>query len=190
MICADMLYADVWGRYGGKIQALVMMNAPGKPEEGKYIFPDGLRCSYTELFPSPPQSGEGDDDSEGGGMMEQFTWLGVPVVAASATGLLRTRLPGLEPFIRQTRFADRAAQASEVWLETGFTPGTGVWDPNRGNVAFATKTGDSVVLGEVDLPDAPPQPGTLQPPTSPVRDPFFEHMLPLYREGVHHQWGL
>ena len=132
MICADMLYADVWGRYGGKIQALEIMNAPGKPEEGKYILPDGLHCTYTELFPSPRQSGESDDDSEGGGLMEQSTWLGVPIVTASATGLLRTTLPGLEPFMRQTRFADRAAQASEAgfcdmaarpcWMPSGAWP--------------------------------------------------------------------
>jgi hypothetical protein len=190
MICADMLYADVWGQYGGKIQALVMMNAPGKPEEGAFIFPDGLRCTYDELFPRPSQaSKDRDDDANGNGVARQWPWLGVPSVAASATGVLRTRLPGLESFLRESKFADRAAQAPEVWLEAGFTPGTGVWDPDRGVVAFGTAMGDGVVLGEVDLPGAPPQPGTPQPATDPVRDPFFEHMIPLYREGVRRQWG-
>jgi predicted amidohydrolase len=190
MICADMLYADVWAQYGGTIQALVMMNAPGKPEEGDFIFPDGFRVKYPELFSSPPQPGTGsDDDGERNELLEQSAWLGVPVVVASATGILRTRVPGLEPFLRDGKFADRAAQASEVWLETGFTPGTGVWEPDRGIVAFGTATGDGVALGEVELPDAPPQPPYPQPPASPVGDPFFEHMIPLYREGVRRQWG-
>jgi hypothetical protein len=125
MICADMLYADVWAGYGGQIRLLVMMNAPGRPEEGDFIFPDGLRATYQELFPSPPQP-DTDDDGEPDEAMSQSTWLGVPIVTASATGILRTRIPGLEPFLRDGKFADRAAQASEVWLETGFTPGTGV----------------------------------------------------------------
>ena len=170
--------------------ALGMMNAPGKPEEGDFIFPDGFRCKYPELLPSPPQPGTGsDDDGERNELLEQGAWLGVPVVTAAATGILRTRVPGLEPFLRDVKFADRAAQASEVWLETGFTPGTGVWEPDRGIVAFGTATGDGVVLGEVELPDAPPQPPYPQPPTSPVGDPFFEHMISLYREGVRRQWG-
>jgi hypothetical protein len=190
MICADMLYADVWAGYGHKIQLLVMMNAPGKPEEGDFIFPDGSRYKYHELFPSPPQTSTGsDDDGEPDELMSQSTWLGVPIVTASATGILRTKIPGLEPFLRDGRFAHRATQASEVWLETGFTPGTGVGDPERGMVAFGTAMGDEVVFGEVELPDAPPQPRGPQPPTSPVDDPFFEHMIPLYREGVRRHWG-
>ena len=56
-------------------------------------------------------------------------------------------------------------------------------------VAFGTATGDGVVLSEVELPDAPPQPPYPQPSTSPVDDPFFKHMIPLYREGVRRQWG-
>jgi predicted amidohydrolase len=190
MICADMLYADMWVQYGGKIQALVMMNAPGEPEAGNLIFPDGFRLKYRDLFPSPPQLSTGsDDDGQRNGLLEQGPWLGVPVVTASATGILRTRVPGLESFLRDSRFADRAAQASEVWLETGFTPGTGIWEPDRGIVAFGTATGDGIVLAEVELPDAPPQPGSLQPPMGPVGDPFFEHMIPLYREGIRRQWG-
>jgi predicted amidohydrolase len=188
MICADMLYADVWAGYGGKIQLLVMMNAPGKPEEGDFIFPDGLCAKYQELFPSPPQP-DTDDDVEPDELLSQSAWLGVPAVTASATGVLRTRIPGLETFLGDGRFAHRAAQASEVWLETGFAPGTGVGDPERGVLAFGTAMGDGVVLAEVELPDAPPQPGGPQPPTSRVDDPFFEHMIPLYREGVRRQWG-
>lgn len=49
--------------------------------------------------------------------------------------------------------------------------------------------GRELRVASIQMDCAPPQPPYPQPPMSPVDDPFYEHMVPLYRKGVRRRWG-
>jgi hypothetical protein len=184
-----MLYADVWAQYAGQVQAIILMNCPGDTDNADLIFPDGFRIKYPELFETTSNAEDNADADDTESFWAQFVWIDVPAVGAAGTGILRTRLPGLEDSLQKSKLADRAHQAAEVWLETGFAMATFIGHPADQMPAAGTPTGDGVVLAEIELPDLPPQPQSPQPKMSPVQDPFFEDMIPLYRQGVRRQWG-
>jgi predicted amidohydrolase len=194
MICSDTLHPDLWGQYGGKVHAMVLMFSPGDTSQAHLVFPDGFRIEYPEFerIATPADMGSDTDDDDVTGQCS--VWLHVPTVCAGATGVIRTRLPGLKALLQRSRLSDRASQASDVWLEMGFSMATLVATPDEGALAQGTTMGDDVVSAEIELADAPPQPQGPRPSFPPLnRDTFgyyvAELMLPLYREGTRSQWG-
>ena len=122
--------------------------------------------------------------------------MGVPVIAAAATGIIRTKLPLLEWFLERSPCADRTSQAAETLFECGFAPATQVFNAEGQLLAQGTETGDGVVLAEIELPDIIPQPQTPQPKIDMPQEVYHVSdeiipslMLPLYKEGVRRQWG-
>jgi predicted amidohydrolase len=193
MICSDTLRPDLWEQYAGKVHAMVLMFSPGNTSQAHLVFPDGFRIEYPEFekvaTPADKRSDPGDDV-----IGQCGAWLHVPAVCAGATGVIRTRLPGLETLLQGSGLSDRASQASDVWLEMGFAMATLVADPDEGFLAQGTTMGDGVVSAEIELADAPPPPQGPQPSFPPLnRDTFnyyvAELMLPLYQEGTRRQWG-
>lgn len=194
MICSDTLRPDLWEQYAGKVHAMVLMFSPGYTSRAHLVFPDGFQIGYPEFVkvatPADKRGSNADDDV----MMQYGTWLHVPAVCAGATGVIRTKLPGLETLLQGSRLSDRASQATDVWLELGFSMATLVADPDEGFLAQGTMMGDGVVSAEIELADAPPQPQGPQPSLPPPNRDIFDYyvaelMLPLYREGTRRQWG-
>jgi predicted amidohydrolase len=194
MICADTLRADLLEQYAGQVHAMVLMFSPGYTSQAHLVFPDGFRLAYPE-FERVATPADKKGSNPGDEIMAQYgAWLHVPGVGAGATGVIRTRLPELETLLQGSELADRASQAADVWLELGFALATFVTDPDEGFLAQGTMMGDGVVLAEIELADAPPQPQGPQPSFPPLnRDTLnyyvAELMVPLYREGVRRQWG-
>ncbi len=49
MICWDSAHADVWARYVGQVDALVIMSCPPAYDRLDLVFPDGMRLNTREL---------------------------------------------------------------------------------------------------------------------------------------------
>jgi predicted amidohydrolase len=198
MICWDEAHPDLWAQYAGRVDAMVIMSCPGDLETADLVFPDGFRAKFLELadpqtaremLKARPPAGSND-------MREQAAWMRVPVVKASATGVIRTGLPLLERLLAQSPLADRISQASEAQLEARFEPVTQVVDANGAVLVRGTETGDGVTLAEVELPDVTPQPQAPQPKMHIHPAAYYVSdellpplMIPLYRKGVRRQWG-
>jgi len=197
MICWDQAHPDLWAQYAGRVDAMVIMSCPGDLGTADLVFPDGFRAKFLELAdPQTAQVLETHDPAGSNDMYEQAAWMRVPVVKASATGVIRTGLPLLESLLAQSPLADRISQASEAQLEARFEPETQVVDTNGDVLVRGTVTGDGVTLAEVELSDVTPQPQAPQPKMHIlpfvyyVSDEVFPPlMIPLYREGVRRQWG-
>ncbi len=189
MICSDTLHPGLWEQYAGKVHAMVLMFSPGNTGQAHLIFPDGFQIAYPEFQETvTPADKRGYDP--GFDVMEQYgAWLHVPALCAGATGVVRTRLPGLETLLRGTGLSERAFQAADVWLEMGFAMATLVADPDEGFLAQGTTMGDGIVLAEIELAADPPSPRGQPPSFPPLNRDTFNHyvaelMLPLYREGA------
>ncbi|MBN2303359.1 MAG: carbon-nitrogen hydrolase family protein [Anaerolineae bacterium] len=199
LICWDQMHPDLWAQYAGQVDAVVIMSCPGDLGNADLIFPDGLRAKFMELV-APPSSdpvqethppADASDD-----VHQQAAWMGVPVVHASATGTLRTKLPLLERLLERSPYADRVSQAAEILFECGFEPATQVFDANGKMLAQGTETGDGVVMAEIELSDMRSQPHTTQPKFDIPQEVYHFSdeimpalMLPLYTEGVRRQYG-
>ncbi len=199
MICWDQMHPDLWAQYAGNVNAIVIMSCPGDLANADLIFPNGFRAKFLELV-----GGQSDDamqetqppvdDSDD--YHKEAAWMGVPVVHASATGIVRTRLPLLEWFLERSPFADRISQSAEILLECGFEPVTQVVNANGEKLAQGTATGDGVIVAEFKIPDVIPHPQSAQPEI-PIDSAVYEIsdevlpalMVPLYKEGVRRQWG-
>jgi hypothetical protein len=161
--------------------------------ERRIGFADGFQIEYPEFEKVATPADKGSDS--GDDVIEQCSaWLHVPAVCAGATGVIRTRLPRLETLLQGSRLSDRASQASDVWLELGFSMATLVADPDEGVLAQGTTMGDGVVSAEIELAGTLPQPQGPQPSFPPLNRDTFNYyvadlMLPRYREGTRRQWG-
>jgi predicted amidohydrolase len=193
MICSDVLCPDLWVQYAGKVDAMVVMFSPGNTSQADLIFPDGFRMEYADFEKAVTPSNQGS--YPGFDVMKQhIAWMRVPMVFAGATGVVRTKLPGLETLLQGSTLSDRASQASEVRLELGFSMATMIGEPKEGRLVHGTTLGDGIVSAEIELADVTPQPLEPQPDVPPFHTNTFDHyvarlMHPLYREGVRRQWG-
>ena len=195
LICWDQAHPDLWAQYAGQVDAMVIMSCPGQVGVGDLLFPDGFRTKFINLVQRQVDDefkGESEAPAdEGDPILQQAAWMGVPVVGASATGTIRTKLPLIETVFPGSPLADRTSQAPEAILECGFQAATQVVDADGEVVAQGTATGDGVIVAELDLPDTTPRPEALQPKMniSPEMYRLSDEVIPalmrpLYEAGV------
>lgn len=193
MICSDVLHPDLWIKYAGQVDLMVVMFSPGNTSQAELIFPDGYRMAYAEFEGAikPPYL----DTYPGFEVMEKhIAWVSVPVVFAGGTGVVRTGLPGLEDLLRRSPLSGRSEQASDVQLELPFGMATLISDPERGMIVSGTTFGDKIISAEIELADTTPQPLAPKPDVPAFHTNTFEHyiakqMLPLYRDSIRNRWS-
>jgi predicted amidohydrolase len=201
MICHDYNHAELWERYAGKVDLLLVISSPPRMYDFDLIFPDGLRLNINDvlgrlpLLVAPGRHPWGDD------LNQHAAWMRVPVVATLGSGLFRSRLPqarlslvvllGLRPDLWE-----RIPQADETVVEAGFDLETKVVDAAGQVLARVTEPGDGFTLAEVTLPDERPTPGYPQPKfdmrpltylLSDIIGPAL--LVETYRQGARRVWG-
>jgi len=188
MICSDVLHPDLWIKYAGQVDLMVVMFSPGNTSQATLIFPDGYRLSGPEFEQAvkPP----GLEPYPGFEVMEKFiAWMPVPMIAAGGTGMVSTRLPGLTKLLQGSTLANRAEQAAEVWFELPFGMATMIIDLAHGLTVTGTAIGDQVISAKIELAAKTPQPLAPQPEVPSFRKNTFEHyiaqqMVPLYQASL------
>jgi hypothetical protein len=96
MICCDALHSDLWAQYAGNIDAMVIMSCGGNLGNADLVFPDGFCVKFFELTGAAAHADEDSDPSRADELdkhAEHAAWMRVPVVHASTTGVIRTKLP-------------------------------------------------------------------------------------------------
>jgi predicted amidohydrolase len=202
MICWDTAHADLWARYAGRVDALLILSSPPKLSSGDLVFPDGLRVNTRELGGIWTQMYTEVEYFPGPDMDEHAVWIGVPVVHASGAGAFRSRMPAAAASLSSYLGArpdlwPRLVQAPEVHLEAGYDLQTKVIDADGKVIARVMDKGDGFTLAEITLAASRPQPKARQQP--PMRTPPAAYLFAdsvaaglgvgLYRQGVRRQWG-
>jgi predicted amidohydrolase len=197
LICWDSGHPELWRRYAGLVDALVITSCPPNLHRADLVLPDGERARSTAFGVPIPDDVHFQDLT----VNEQAGWLRVPVVASSGGGAFRSRMPvsllsllsllGVSPALpRFWRAAD------EVMLESGYGPFAKIIDAQGHTLDCVETEGDGIAVAEVTLAETPPQPITPQPsPRMPASmrwalDWFGALlMIPQYRQGLRRQWG-
>ncbi|MBE2270506.1 MAG: carbon-nitrogen hydrolase family protein [Anaerolinea sp.] len=197
LICWDCGHADLWRRYAGQVDALVVTSCPPMLQAAELVMPDGTRETATAAgVPIPSNVHFQDLD-----IHEQAGWLGVPVVASAGGGHFRTHLPQPElSMFSQLPLAKALPHAlndaREVVLEAAYGQYAKIIDAQGSQVAVVKADGDGIAVGDVTVADAPPKPSGEQPK---LRMPAYmgwlidwigtTPMIPLYRSGLRRRWG-
>jgi hypothetical protein len=201
MICWDSAHPDLWERYAGKVDAMVITSCPPKLSSADLVFPDGQRVNIGQLGGVWDDIYTNEEYFPGVDMDAHAAWMGVPVVHTVGSGTFRSALPlpevSLGPYLlARPDLWSQMGQAGQVKIEAGYDPQTKVVGSDGQVLARVTGPGDGFTLAEVTLPDEPPGPKGEQPPmhTSPMAyflvDVVGASLLTaVYRQGVRRCWG-
>ena len=196
LICWDAAHADLWQRYAGRVDAMVVTSCPPAFHKSTLLFPDGERRQTIMRNESHFQ----DQDIE-----DQAGWLHVPVIASQGTGTFRSHLPlpqlsiaallGTQP-AHLPELLTKLSDANQVWLEADYAQYGKIMDAQGQVVAKIVQPGDQYVIAGITLADQPSDPIAPQPRmrTSPLgflaSDALVTNsVISLYRRGVRRQWG-
>jgi predicted amidohydrolase len=192
MICWDSAHPELWSRYAGMVDAMVIISCPPMISQSTYVFPDGKR------LPMATQSKHFAD----GGIQAQAKWMQVPVVHSSGHGNFSTPIPVPEPTVafsaiqQPGEFMEMLKQAPDVMLEAKFGYHTQVIDADGKVLARVTQDGDAFTVATIDLADEKYQPDSEQPvfdvtPQDYVAIDVLSDMLyaPVYQRQLKRQWG-
>lgn len=202
MICWDSSHPNLWKRYAGRVDMMVITSCPPDVGNPTFHFANGQTLTYDEMGPAFA-SLKGSAQTAFGEMINQQTaWLNVPTVHTTGAGRIRTALPNsagtfLSFLPLAPQLASYLPQANRLQLSAAIIEECKVVDAS-GEVLtqLSGEQGDAFTMAEVMLPDEKPQPQTRQPIsllqplayfTSDIVLPLLT--IPVYRRGLRRAWG-
>ncbi|MBE2199190.1 MAG: carbon-nitrogen hydrolase family protein [Anaerolinea sp.] len=202
LICWDSAHTDLWQRYAGQVDLMLIASCPPQVSNPTYHFANGATLTFDEMGPLL-RSIKGADRAVFGEMInEQAAWLGVPVINSVGCGHIETHLPNakgslLAMALLSPRLLPHLSQAEEVVMACDMTPGCKVVDGDGRILAQRSQAeGDGFALAAVTLAGQRPQPTVPQPVTrAPLLSYFISDVAlplltaPVYRQGVRRAWG-
>ncbi len=202
MICWDTSHTELWKRYGGQVDMMVISSCPPDVGHPTYHFPNGDPVTVDDMGPVGALL-KGTGRLVFGEMINQQTaWLGVPAVHTVGSGRIKTDIPNGRASLAfllpaAPRLAKYLPQADQMQLSCDFVQGCKVVASDGQVLTELTQAeGETFTLAEVALADKKPAPQTPQP-ASPL--PWFVYFssdvllplltIPIYRKGLRRAWG-
>jgi predicted amidohydrolase len=191
MICWDYTHSDLWRRYAGKVDAMVIASCPPKVAELDIVFPndDRERVADQDAYYS------GGDQPFGADLDAHAAWMRVPLINTTGSGTLRTAVPrtvlsALPTVVTRPRLWSRLPEIRKVEVEAGYYPQTKIVGADGRVLARVEADGDAYTLSSLQLEDITPQPALAQPNMPYTTWAYFISDLllplltaPLYRRG-------
>ncbi len=176
MVGWDSAHPDLWRRYAGKVDLLLIPSSLPRVERPSVQFASGAR--YTLAI--------GNHHVADGDLHRQAAWLGVPVAYSTAWGELNTLLPmpllslgvmaGYQPALLK-----HTEDVGSMRFLARFDRHTKVIGADGTTLAQAGE-GDALALATVTLPDHTPVPQRAQPPVE--TDDFTRFMADIVGAGA------
>jgi hypothetical protein len=202
MICWDIAHLDLWRRYAGRVDLMVISSCPPDVSNPTFHFPDGEQLTMDDMGPMFA-SLKGTGRLVFGAMVNQQTaWLNVPAVNTVGSGHIKTSIPnGLAALLVLLPVAPwlikYLPQANQLQMSCDLVPGCKIVDAN-GQVLtqLAQEQGETFTIAEVTLADEKRFPQEPQPASpiswltylvSDIALPWLT--IPVYRKGLRRVWG-
>ncbi len=202
MICWDVGHPDLWARYAGRVDLMIISSSPPGFMNGHVIFPDGRRIRFGDLSPTMKIM-EGLDKLAFKSVMEaQASWLGVPAVCGSHGGVFESGfaapiITGLGLFMYAPWMLNDALHLDEASLTAEMVQTCKVLNADGQIVAqVSPEDGEKIALAEVTLAESRRTPSVPQPRSTIssfaylMIDAVNRYMyLPAYRKELRAAWG-
>lgn len=202
LVCWDTAHLDLWRRYAGQVDFMLVSSCPPDVSNPTYRFPDGETATFADMGPLVQGMQDAGKRLFGEMVNEQTAWLGVPMVATVGAGRVTTRLPQAKASLAAMVplapwLAKYVPVAEDVEMSCDIVPGCKVVDANGKVLASVSEgSGDAFTLGEVVVRDQRPVPNRDQPASSlpPMVYVTSDYLLPwltipTYRQGLRRAWG-
>jgi hypothetical protein len=168
LICWDTSHTDLWARFAGKVDLMLISSCPPLIHYGEVCFPDGKKVNIQKLGPFLRAAFRNADGMFGPLTRRQAAWLGVPVAQATGSGCFSSPLP--RPFLSCAVFLSARPDlwhylpaADKIRLQAGYFNDTYLAN-NLGEVLQrAEQEGDGFAVGKVDIAAETPHPCKPQP---------------------------
>ncbi len=168
LICWDVAHIGLWKQYAGKIDFMVISSCPPKAFDSAFVFPDGQRILSKDTGGLVQYLKHSSDETFGEYLRKQASFLGIPVVQATGTGVFSTSFPNSKLSLPMLSMFypplwKHKSQFEHVHVETEYFNETYITDQAGIILQFVPPNTEGVAISNVILPDAPPQPKGKQP---------------------------
>ncbi len=195
MICADGFAPDLYKRYAGKVDAMIISASPPRMHEAMFTFPDGGRISFASLWNMNDDLLAATNKSFGQHVLRNTAWMGVPVIQSVPYGHFSTPIPlpllsmlvlvGRKPALWRYILQGRRGKITARYFGDNQ-----IADASGKVLARYDAEADGCALATIELADEPPKPNGKQPPSKLLpADIFNEVFIPFYRRGIQRTWG-
>ena len=158
MICWDIGHTEMWRRYAGQVDMLLISSCPPDVGNPIYHLPDGRSLKLADLGRTMASLKTTGQAVFGEGINRQAAWLKVPALHSAGTGEINTKIPnglaamaGMIPF--SPRIVKYLSQARGLRMSCQMAPGCKVVGADGEVLAELTpEQGESFVVTEVTLP--------------------------------------
>jgi len=203
MICWDVAHTELWRRYAGYVDLMLIASFPPDVLNPVYHFPNGVQVPVDEMGPLFRRMKDIVPKVFGATIDQQTAWLGVPAVNTVGCGQITTAIPnGRAAFLAILPLAPGLIKhlpyAHQLHATYTFVPGCKIVGADGRVLAELTQEqGETFTSAEVVLPEPHPVPHGQQP-VPPVPRPaywFADVLIPglvlgVYRRGARRVWGL
>jgi len=202
LICWDAAHAELWRRYAGRVDLMLIASSPPDAGNPVYSFPNGARITVDEMGPAFRALKDAGAQVFGATIDRQTAWLGVPAVNTVSCGQVTTAIPnGRAAFLAILPLAPwlirHLPHAHRLHATYTFVPACKIVAADGQVLAGLTQAQDETfALAQVALAESHPVPRGRQP-VPPVPRPaywFADLLIPglvtgVYRQGARRIWG-
>ncbi|PJF22271.1 MAG: hypothetical protein CUN56_06850 [Phototrophicales bacterium] len=188
MICWDYAHPELWQRYAGRVDAIIIMSCPPTMHQLRLVFPNKTLIIGDRYY-------TGNDTPFGTDLDLLAAWMRVPVINTTGSGTFRTAVPRplismIAASLLHPRLLGYLWQAKQATIEGAYYQQTKIINPHGYVIARGVADSNQVVVGDVELADEQPTPIGPHPKFPYTRLAYFISdtflpwlMLPVYRRG-------
>ncbi len=202
MICWDTAHAELWRRYAGRVDLMLICSCPPDVSNPTYHFPNGDSLTFDDMGPLMASMKGSARLLFGDTINQQTAWLRVPAVNTVGCGHIKTAIPNglgtLLTFLPAAPWLVKyLPQAKKMEMSCAITQGCKVVDASGQVLTELTQEqAETFTIAEVTLAAKKARPRKPQP--TPLVS-FFTYLtsdvlLPsltvsTYRKGLRRAWG-
>lgn len=170
LICWDSAHADLWAKYAGKVNLMLIPSCPPNMQKPTLTFADG---SQFHIHADDNHFAEVD-------IHDQTAWLGVPAIHSAGAGQFSSTMP--RPILsligllaKQPRLLFKhIRRAKQVTIHADFGDYSKIIDKNGEKVTSVGKPDeDGVAIATIEIPETSLQPTQPQPTMRTASQTFF-----------------
>ncbi len=201
LVCWDTSHTDLWARYAGAVDLMLVSSCPVDVTHPTYHLADGRTLGFDDIRVLRSLAGT-EDELFGAMFDEQVGWLGVPGVNTVGCGRIRTPIPRsaalallLHPLAPKLR--SRVPRLGDIEMSCDGVEGCKVLDGGGRPLARRRLAeGEGYAIADVELarerraPRARQPRSRLSPAAYFISDELLPRLVePVYRSNVRAAWG-
>ena len=183
LVCWDVAHRDLWRRYAGKVDLMLISSCPPNLSDPTYLLPghpDDYEITADQMGPIFKSLRKAGPRVFVDLVAEQAAWLNVPAIGTSGAGQFESAIPQGRATILATlplapHLLPHVPGADRLRARCDMLPATQIIDADGAVVAACPQdAGEAIVTAKITLPDVALRPLAPQPP---ARVPWLSYAI-------------